>query len=99
MAQSSIASIPFYDEGGGWRGRARNESRHCRPRDGERIHSGIGRGGICIRDETIYLERFIRNARHIEVQIFGDRFGNVIYLRRARLLAPAAASKRSSRKR
>jgi acetyl-CoA carboxylase, biotin carboxylase subunit len=31
-------------------------------------------------DETIYLERFISNARHIEVQVLGDRFGNVIHL-------------------
>jgi acetyl-CoA carboxylase biotin carboxylase subunit len=31
-------------------------------------------------DETLYLERFIRNARHIEVQVLGDRFGNVIHL-------------------
>jgi acetyl-CoA carboxylase biotin carboxylase subunit len=31
-------------------------------------------------DETLYLERFIRNARHIEVQVLGDSFGNVIHL-------------------
>ena len=31
-------------------------------------------------DETLYLERFIRNARHIEVQVLGDRYGNVIHL-------------------
>ncbi len=31
-------------------------------------------------DETLYVERYIPNARHIEVQILGDRFGNVIHV-------------------
>jgi len=31
-------------------------------------------------DERIYLERFIPNARHIEVQVLADRFGNAIHL-------------------
>lgn len=31
-------------------------------------------------DETLYLERYIPNARHIEVQVFGDCFGNVIHV-------------------
>ncbi len=31
-------------------------------------------------DDTLILERVVRNPRHIEVQIFGDQFGNVIAL-------------------
>jgi len=31
-------------------------------------------------DATVYIEKAVAPARHIEVQIFGDRFGNVIHL-------------------
>jgi acetyl-CoA carboxylase biotin carboxylase subunit len=31
-------------------------------------------------DDSIYVEKYIRNARHIEVQIIADHFGNVIHL-------------------
>lgn len=31
-------------------------------------------------DGTLYIEHYIPNARHIEVQILGDHFGNVIHL-------------------
>lgn len=31
-------------------------------------------------DGTMYIEKYIKNPRHIEVQIVGDSFGNVIHL-------------------
>ncbi|CBG39497.1 acetyl-CoA carboxylase biotin carboxylase subunit [Helicobacter mustelae] len=31
-------------------------------------------------DGTIYMEKFIRNPKHIEVQILGDKHGNVIHV-------------------
>lgn len=31
-------------------------------------------------DDTMYMEKVIENARHIEVQVLGDNYGNVIHL-------------------
>ncbi len=31
-------------------------------------------------DGSVYIERFIKNPRHIEVQLFGDSHGNVVHL-------------------
>ncbi|MDG1940420.1 MAG: biotin carboxylase N-terminal domain-containing protein [Paracoccaceae bacterium] len=31
-------------------------------------------------DNKVLLEKYIRNPRHVEVQVFGDRFGNIIHL-------------------
>ncbi|EQD64403.1 acetyl-CoA carboxylase biotin carboxylase subunit, partial [mine drainage metagenome] len=31
-------------------------------------------------DDRIYIERYVENARHIEVQIIADRFGKVVHL-------------------
>lgn len=31
-------------------------------------------------DGTMYVEKYIANARHVEVQVLGDKYGNVIHL-------------------
>ncbi|GIK41868.1 MAG: biotin carboxylase [Chloroflexota bacterium] len=31
-------------------------------------------------DDRVYLEKFIENARHVEIQVLGDEHGNVIHL-------------------
>ena len=39
----------------------------------QEAETAFGNGGL-------YLEKFIENFRHIEIQIIGDRHGNVIHL-------------------
>lgn len=31
-------------------------------------------------DDTIYLEKFIERPRHVEIQVLGDKHGNIVYL-------------------
>ena len=31
-------------------------------------------------DDTVYMERFIQNPKHIEIQVFGDMHGNAVHL-------------------
>jgi acetyl-CoA carboxylase biotin carboxylase subunit len=32
------------------------------------------------KNDTVYIERFITNPKHIEIQVFGDTHGNVVHL-------------------
>ncbi|NNF01923.1 MAG: pyruvate carboxylase [Bacteroidia bacterium] len=36
--------------------------------------------GNAFGDDTIFIEKYIENPKHIEVQILGDRFGNIVHL-------------------
>ena len=36
--------------------------------------------GAAFRNPDVYIEKFVENPRHIEIQILGDKHGNVIYL-------------------
>jgi acetyl-CoA carboxylase biotin carboxylase subunit len=44
------------------------------------FQAASGEARAAFGDGTLYVERYIRNARHIEVQILADHFGNVIHL-------------------
>ncbi|MHC1685016.1 MAG: acetyl-CoA carboxylase biotin carboxylase subunit [Clostridiaceae bacterium] len=39
-----------------------------------------GEAQASFADDSVYMEKFIEEPRHIEIQILGDNFGNVIYL-------------------
>jgi 3-methylcrotonyl-CoA carboxylase alpha subunit len=53
-------------------------------RDGSRLEEALesaSRQALAyFGDETVYLERYLDEPRHIEFQILGDNFGNVIHL-------------------
>ena len=81
-AQEAVKKIGFpvmikASAGGGGKGMrvARNEQEFAKlfeTAQQESIHS--------FSDNTMYLERFVENPRHVEVQILADKYGNVIHL-------------------
>lgn len=46
----------------------------------ERFQTAQKEAQAAFGDGTMYLERYIRHPRHIEVQILADSFGNTVYL-------------------
>jgi acetyl-CoA carboxylase biotin carboxylase subunit len=44
------------------------------------MHAARAEAQGAFGDDTVYLEKFIQNPRHVEIQILGDRHGNVIHL-------------------
>jgi acetyl-CoA carboxylase, biotin carboxylase subunit len=47
---------------------------------GEALESAASEAKAAFGDGTLYMERFITRARHIEIQIIGDAHGNVLHL-------------------
>jgi acetyl/propionyl-CoA carboxylase alpha subunit len=46
----------------------------------EAVRSARGEAASAFGDGTVFLERFVTDPRHVEVQIFGDTAGHVIHL-------------------
>lgn len=42
--------------------------------------SAESEAALAFGDGTLYMEKFIKNPRHIEVQILGDSFGNAVHI-------------------
>lgn len=63
--------------GGGGKGmqvvRADGEFTECYNRARSEAKANFG-------DDTVYLEKYLENPRHIEIQVFGDTHGNAIHL-------------------
>jgi propionyl-CoA carboxylase alpha chain len=53
---------------------------HTREELLEAVHAAEGEALRSFGDGTVFLERYLDAARHIEAQIFGDRRGNVVFL-------------------
>jgi pyruvate carboxylase len=46
----------------------------------ERLEEARREAGAAFGNDAIFLERYVRRARHVEVQILGDKHGNVLHL-------------------
>ena len=72
--------LPAHHQGGVRRRRTR-DARGARSRDpAESARRGSSEAGSAFGNPAVFLERYIPHAKHIEVQILGDRHGNVVHL-------------------
>ncbi len=63
--------------GGGGRGmRVVNTPEEFAPR----LEEARAEAAAAFGNPAVFLERYIRNARHVEVQILGDKLGNILHL-------------------
>ncbi|MDN4607564.1 acetyl-CoA carboxylase biotin carboxylase subunit [Sporosarcina highlanderae] len=63
--------------GGGGIGMVRCENEQALSQHFQSIKS---RAKAYFGDDVVFLEKFVENARHIEVQVFGDSKGNIVHL-------------------
>ena len=75
--------------GGGGRGMRRCDNRRRSRTAYELVHSEAEKAFGC---GDIFMEKYLVEPKHIEVQILADQYGNVYHLGRARLLPPAPLS-------
>ena len=62
------------------RRRARHEGRQVRRRARKPDAAGLVRGRAAFGDDTVYIEKYLGDPRHIEFQVFGDGEGNAIHI-------------------
>ncbi|MBI2679518.1 MAG: pyruvate carboxylase [Candidatus Solibacter usitatus] len=46
----------------------------------ERLEEARREAGAAFGNDAVFLEKFVRHARHVEVQILGDQHGNILHL-------------------
>jgi len=63
--------------GGGGRGMRVVEKEKDLPKMFKMASSEAGKA---FNDPSVFIEKFVRNPRHIEFQIFGDKHGNIVHL-------------------
>src|SRR5271166_6116939 len=63
--------------GGGGKG-MRIAGNDAEVRDG--FHSAASEAKSSFADDRIFIEKYIEEPRHIEIQVLGDTFGNIVYL-------------------
>ena len=82
--------LPGHDQG--VRRRRRQGHAH-RPFASGEVAEGFARAkseaASSFGDDRVFIEKFITDPRHIEIQVIGDKHGNVDLPRRARVLDPA----------
>lgn len=53
---------------------------HSEEQFAENYNTARSEAKINFNDERVYIEKFIENPKHIEIQIVADKFGNVLHL-------------------
>ena len=71
---------PAARQGGGRRRRARDAGRRDASELEEAMEAAAREAEAAFGDGTVYCERFLPRPRHVEVQLMGDRHGNVVAL-------------------
>src|SRR5579862_6220309 len=46
----------------------------------ERLEEARREAGAAFGNDAVFLEKYVRHARHVEVQILGDKHGNILHL-------------------
>jgi len=53
---------------------------HCREEFATSLNSTMRMAGSAFGDSSVFIEKYVEEPRHIEIQILADAYGNIIYL-------------------